>query len=175
MMTPTPARAPTSPPPTKVDVPEIHPDHWYYKRHFTVGSYRAPVALPDSEKEGEVAQDIASLLYYLESYDALARETNGQKLFEATTWALFKAPYFSCMEMCIRDLALPSHFLALIHYGIGAHIAIGQPYLSWNHRTTSPEEQACLQTTQEVFNLVANLYRADFGIVCGSDSGNGAA
>jgi hypothetical protein len=144
-------------------VPDISPDHWYYKRHFTVGSYRAPVALPDSEKVGEVAQDIASLRFYLGRYDSLARETTGQNLFEATTWALFRAPYFSCMEMCIRDLALPSHFLALIHHGIGAHLAIGQPYLSWNHRATSAAEQLCLQKTLEVFNCLTKLYREDFG------------
>lgn len=174
LMSSAPATPTASPPPTKVDVPDISPDHWYYKRHFTVGSYRAPVAVPDSEKIGEVAQDIASLRFYLGRYDSLARETTGQNLFEATTWALFRAPYFSCMEMCIRDLALPSHFLALIHHGIGAHLAIGQPYLSWNHRATSAAEQLCLQKTLEVFNCLTKLYREDFGKDRGSPN-RGAA
>jgi len=152
-----------SPPPQRVEVPDIDPSHWYYKRHFTPGSYRAPVPVPESEKVGEVAQDISSLRFYLKAYDALARETTGQNLFEATTWALFKAPYFSCMEMCIRDLSLPSHFLALIHHGIGAHFALGQPFLSWNHRSSSEAEQLCLEKTQAVFNRLAQLYCEDFG------------
>lgn len=149
-------------PPHHVEAPEIHADHWYYKRHFTHGSYTAPVAMPDSEKLSEVTQDISSLRYYLNAYDRLARETTGQHLFEATTWALFKAPYFSCMEMCIRDLKLPSHFLAFIHYGIGTHLAIGQPYLLWNQTTATTEEARCLAKTQEVFNLLAKLYTEDF-------------
>ena len=162
LSTPTHVCANPPPPPDKVDVPNISPEHWYYKRHFTVGSYRAPVHTPDSEKIDEVAQDIASLHFYLKRYDLLAHEMTGQRLFEATTWAVFKSPYYSCMEMCIRDLGLPSHFLALIHHGIGAHIAIGQPYLSWDHKAKTVEESHFLHKTHETFDLLAKLYREDF-------------
>jgi hypothetical protein len=155
-------RKAVAPPPTSVDVPEITPDHWYYKRHFNPGSYTAPTLHSESASLSEVRQDITSLHSYLTRYNELAHSTGGKELFEATTWAAFRAPYYSCMEMCIRDLQLPSHFLSMIHHGIGAHFAIGQEFIAWDQPTKSERHRELLDKTHEIFNTIAAMYREDF-------------
>jgi hypothetical protein len=149
-------------PPRAIELPDITDQHWYYKRHFNIGNYVMGARDPHAASVIEAQQDVASLRHYLSRYDELAKNTTGQNLFEATTWAAFRAPYFSCMEMCIKDLQLPSHFLALIHYGIGAHLAIGQRFPTWNASNLPPQEDSFLKKTHAVFSAIAAMYREDF-------------
>lgn len=149
-------------PPRAIELPIIDEQHWYYRRHFNIGNYVMGARDPHAASVIEAQQDIASLRHYLSRYDALAREITGVNLFEATTWAAFRAPYFSCMELCIKDLHLPSHFLALVHYGIGVHLATGQQSNSWNGTTISPQTETFLRKTRTVFDSIAAMYTTDF-------------
>jgi hypothetical protein len=149
-------------PPRAITLPTIDEQHWYYRRHFNIGNYVIGARDHHAASTMEAQQDVESLRHYISRYDALAQDTSGKNLFDATTWAAFRDPYFSCMEMCIRDLNLPSHFLALIHYGIGIHLAIGQRFNSWSEANVPPEERALLANTHHLFARVAAMYQADF-------------
>ena len=149
-------------PPRAIELPSIDEHHWYYRRHFNIGNYVVDARDPKAASTIEAQQDVASLRHYLSRYDVLAKDTSGRHLFDATTWAAFRDTYFSCMEMCIKDLKLPSHFLALVHYGIGAHLAIGQQFSTWQYSPTSPQQTSLLQATHRVFSDIAEMYKQDF-------------
>lgn len=149
-------------PPQAIEIPAIDEQHWYYRRHFNIGNYVIEARDPRAASTIEAEQDVASLRHYLLRYDALAKETSGRHLFDATTWAAFRDPYFSCIELCIKDLKIPSHFLALIHYGIGLHFAIGQRFTTWDTPQLSEKEQILLHNTHMMFSVVAAMYQTDF-------------
>jgi hypothetical protein len=150
------------PRPTSVETPDITSTHWYYQRHCNVGNYIAHSRDPLRDSQIEVTQDIASLKFYLSQYDALAKSYSGEALLMATTWAQFRAPYFSCMQLCLTDLDLPAHFMSLINHGIGIHLATGQIFSSWQPRNLALEDKELLTTTQAVFEALARLYVEDF-------------
>ena len=152
----------SAPRPSSVEIPKIGSTHWYYQRHFNVGNNVAHSRDPIRDSELEVTQDIASLKLYLSQYDTLAKSYSGEALLMATTWAQFRAPYLSCMQLCLTDLCLPSHFISLINHGIGIHLATGQLFSSWRPRKIAQEDIELLFKTREVFDTAVKLYVEDF-------------
>ena len=106
-------------PPQFVETPIITKEHWYYFKHFNVGQNMAHVADREAACHIEIKSDLACLRSFLSLYDKLARDYSGQNLFNATHWPGLTDPYFSCMQLCLGELALAPHFLTLINYGIG--------------------------------------------------------
>lgn len=154
-------RPPETPPPAHISTPTITPDHWYYKRHFNPGSYTAPTHHPERSSINEVEQDISSLIHYMNAYDALARQPSKKNLFAATLGAEYRAPYYSCMQLC-GELGVPGHFLAMIHHGIGIHLLIGQAFKSGDQKNQSPEQESLRRVTDTIFERVVTFYREDF-------------
>jgi hypothetical protein len=149
------------PPPTRISMPTITPDHWYYRRHFNPGSYTAPTHYPEQASVTEVAQDIQSLTHYMTAYDTLAREPSGGHLFLATLGAAYRAPYYSCMQLC-GELRVPGHFLAMIHHGIGMHMLIGHAFTSMHPRNPSPAQESLRHVTDTIYERIVTYYREDF-------------
>lgn len=154
-------RSSDAPRPSQVTTPTITSDHWYYRRHYNPGSYTAPTKHPETSSVNEVTQDISSLIHYMSAYDTLAREPSGENLFAATLDAQYRAPYYSCMQLC-GELGIPGHFLAMVHHGIGLQMLIGQPFNSshWDSRTE--EERNLRHTAARLFDRIVVLYLEDF-------------
>jgi hypothetical protein len=68
------------------------------------------------------------------------------------------------MELCVGELQIPSHFLSLIHYGIGLHFMHEQS-LPWDRKLWRNYSHKQLhETLKESFRELARLYREDFGV-----------
>jgi hypothetical protein len=154
-------RPPESPPPSRIATPTITPDHWYYRRHFNPGSYTAPIKHPERASINEVEQDISSLTHYMNAYDTLAQHPSGTNLFAATLGAEYRAPYYSCMQLC-AELGIPGHFLAMIHHGIGVHMLIGQGLTFDRRHDLTPEQESLCRSADTIFERVVTLYKEDF-------------
>jgi hypothetical protein len=147
----------------EITVPELGPDHWAYKRHANIGNYC-------TEKSGarhdlialEGAQDIESIKHYLTCYQALAQEVHGQTLWKATRHAAVRDPYLTCMEICVGELQIPSHFLSLVHYGMGLHMMyeLSMPWEESAFPKRVPRK--LISALRESFESLAQLYREDF-------------
>ncbi len=148
--------------PSFVPLPEIGPDHWFRRRHKTVGNFIAQSKDPEGDSQREFEQDYSCLKFYLSKYDTLARTYSGEALFEATTWAAFRDPYFSCMQLCLLDLKLPPAFMALVNHGIGAQLAVGQRFSGWFPYYLSDEDQALLDATRAIFSGLTRMFVEDF-------------
>lgn len=154
-------RPPEAPPPAHISTPTITPDHWYYRRHFNPGSYTAPTHHPERSSINEVEQDISSLTYYMNAYNTLARQPSGKNLFAATLGAEYRAPYYSCMQLC-GELRVPGHFLAMVHHGIGVHMVIGQAFKFGHQHNPSPEQESLRRIADTIFDRIVTFYREDF-------------
>ena len=146
-----------------VKVPEISKSHWAYKRHYNPGNYiTAGSGDPKTLAESEAKSDIRSILSYIEKYRDLAKEVTGKNLWKATHEPGFRDPYFTCMELCVGEAQVPSHMLALIHYGIGVHMMY-ELSLPWNApKSMNETRQQLIETCKDSFRALARLYREDF-------------
>lgn len=150
--------------PTRVVVPKLNDKHWAWSRHYELGhgvssqlfeplpgenetQARTREELMSREKSSEARSDLGSIAYYLSKYDNLARSYSAENLYSAVAGASLTSVYQTGMELCFRDLDLPSHFLSLVHYGMGVEFVVrGQP---------SPEATL-------VLSLLVSLYLEDF-------------
>jgi hypothetical protein len=144
-----------------VRIPRIGRGHWLYDRHREAGHGVTRPATPQ-ECDYEAEQDVRAIMYYLKAYESLAGERIGRRLFEASVGAQFRDPYTSCMELCLFDLKLPPHFMALVHYGIGAHFAVGDAFKHWDGRKVKAEECDAVLSTKRVFRQLMKLWNEDF-------------
>jgi hypothetical protein len=132
--------------PTRVVVPKLNDKHWAWSRHYELGhgvSSRLFEPLPgESETRARTREELTS-----RERSSEARSDSGENLYNAVAGASLTSVYQTCMELCFRDLALPSHFLSLVHYGMSVEFVVrGQP---------SPE--AAL-----VLGRLVSLYLEDF-------------
>lgn len=141
--------------PHEVALPHLTEEHWAYQRHFNPGRQRNFFDDYDEVSKAEVRQDIGSIRRYLREYDSLARSYTGAQLFEATDTPKFTDPYYTCIDLCVFDCKVPSHFLALIHYGIGLQFL-------WRMGTTRDARRHGEETILPVFDALARLYVEDF-------------
>ena len=144
-------------------IPEIDSEHWAYKRHRNVGNYcTTKSGERETLAEQEARQDVGAMTYYLTNYQTLANSVDGQKLWKATFEPGFRDPYYTCMELCVGEAQIPSHFLSLIHHGIALHMMY-ELSLPWDkkHRPkgVSPE---LIDALKGCFEALARLYREDF-------------
>jgi len=150
--------------PTRVVVPKLNEKHWTWSRHHELGhgvSSRLFEPVPgetekqagireesrSSEKSSEAQSDLGYITHFLSKYDSLARSYSGENLYSAVAGAALTAVYQTSMELCLLDLALPTHFLSLIHYGMGVEFVV----------RGHPTQEATL-----VLNRLVSLYLADF-------------
>ena len=144
-------------------MPEIDSQHWAYKLHHNVGNYQ-------TEKSGdritlaqkEVEQDVGAMTYYLKKYQALAESVEGRKLWKATFEPGFRDPYYTCMEICVGEAQIPSHFLSLIHHGIALQMMY-ELSLPWDKKNIPKSVSAeFIDAFKNTFEALARLYREDF-------------
>lgn len=147
--------------PIEFDIPQLKRGHWLYDRHRVAGNYVYHKA-SDKELDAEAQSDVDSITSYLEAYRELASKPLGRRLFEASFRAQFRDPYVSCMELCLVELKIPSHFLALIHYGIGVHGAVGDALRRWKPLTKDGEMEDAFVSTRAVFRRLSELWAEDF-------------
>lgn|GEM_PF-4687465 len=160
--------------PRCIEVPVINQDHWAYKAHFNVGH---GISIVNSEEERigqstyEAVTDTGAILDYIRAYAELAQNYSGDNLYRAVDCAAFRDPYYSCMEVCLLELKLPGHFIALIHYGIGVYKLTGiTPSLLKSAESDgtpkAPErlgrDTALHGIAMEAFNLLTRFYLEDF-------------
>lgn len=146
-----------------IKVPEISQSHWAYRRHYNVGNY---ITTKSGDREAlaaaEARSDIKSILSYIERYKDLAKEVTGKNLWNATLEAGFRDPYFTCMELCVGEVQVPSHMLALIHYGIGIQMMY-ELSLPWHPPKSMNETRVqAIEACKDSFRALARLYREDF-------------
>lgn len=149
--------------PFTIKVPEISKSHWAYKRHYNVGNY---ITSRSGDREAlataEARSDITSILSYIERYRDLAKELTGKNLWSATHEPGFRDPYFTCMELSIGEAQVPSHMLALIHYGIGIQMMY-ELSLPWHPPKSMDENRVrVIEACKDGFRALARLYREDF-------------
>jgi hypothetical protein len=149
--------------PCTIRVPEISKSHWAYQRHYNAGNYiTAGSGEPQALAEAEARSDIRSILTYIERYKDLANEVTGKNLWKATHEPGFRDPYFTCMELCVGEAQVPSHMLALIHYGIGIQMMY-ELSLPWHPAKRMDEtRKQVIETCKDSFRALARLYREDF-------------
>lgn len=148
--------------PSPLPLPKIDEKHWVYRRHHEPGHYitarsgeRAALA------RSEVESDVKSIKHYISKYEELALEVKGKTLWRATHEPGFRDPYISCMELCL-EMRVPSHFLALVHYGIGLQL-IHELSFPWERKIWRSEtHRAFHNTLKDCFRKLAALYRDDF-------------
>lgn len=160
-----PPRGACEPPPERVLAPEIGPEHWYYKAHHNPGHGGKVCVNPAAAADDEVRQDIASLRSRLRRLDSLASATTGQALFAASVGQYLGGDTFwSFLQMCVADLRLPSHFLTLFLYGVGADHAMQQGSVTvWDPKRELHEgNRRLLEASHAVFNRLAEMYCEDF-------------
>lgn len=148
-------------PEIEMHVPKIKQGHWLYDRHRNAGNGVTRRATAE-DCDLEAQQDVDSVLYYLKAYDSLAAERIGRRLFEATVGSQFRDPYTSCMELCLFELKLPSHFLALIHHGMGIHFSVGDAFKRWDGRRVENSDVDAFLSTKKVFRQLMKLWNEDF-------------
>lgn len=144
-----------SPAPHEVTLPLLAEGHWAYQRHFNPGRQRNSFDDYEEVSRDEVRQDIGSIRRYLHEYDRLAKGYTGEQLYEATDTPKFTDPYYTCIDVCVFDCKLPSHFLALIHYGIGLQFL-------WRTGVTSVHRRFGEDTIMPLFDALTSLYVRDF-------------
>jgi hypothetical protein len=144
-------------------MPEIGEGHWAIPVHHNPGNYMTTKSGDRKEMSDEELQsDMEAIKNYLREYKKLAKEVSGRNVWRATYDPSFRDPYYTCMEICIGEARIPSHFLALVHYGIGLHFMYEQT-LEWekreNPKSVSPN---LIDALKESFRTLARLYREDF-------------
>ena len=151
--------------PFSIDIPSIGTDHWAYQRHLNPGHFITPRSgnLEELSRQ-EAASDVGVILSYISRYSDLAKDIKGKNLWSATHCPDFRSPYFTCMELCVGELQIPSHFLSLVHYGIGLHFMHEQS-LPWDRKLWRNYSHKQLHgALKESFRELARLYREDFGV-----------
>lgn len=150
---------------TSFEVPKIkiRKGHWARDVHDNTGNYTTEKSGDRAElRRTERESDIGSIKEYLKNYRKLARHVSGESLWLATYEPSFRDPYYTCMQLCIGEAQMPSHFLALIHYGIGLHMMYEQS-LSWKKRDNPKSvPSALIDSLKDSFDTLARLYREDF-------------
>lgn len=141
--------------PHEVIVPHLTEQHWAYQRHFNAGRQINSFDDYNEVSREEVRQDIGSIRRYLQEYARLATSYSGAQLFDATDTPKFTDPYYTCIDLCVFDCKLPSHFLALIHYGIGLQFL-------WRTGTTIVNRRHGEDTVVPLFDALTTLYVEDF-------------
>ena len=141
--------------------PDLKPGHWLYERHSDAGNF-VTRAVGKAGRRAEAESDCESISEYLVNYKKLTEELTGKRLFEATKGVEFRDPYTSCIELCLLELKLPSHFMALIHVGIGVQLALGGKLKSWDGIGVSRADDDAYLTSKRIFREVARLWREDF-------------
>ena len=144
-------------------IPDIDAEHWAYKRHYNVGNYQTTKSGDrQTLSQQEATQDVGAMTYYLKKYNALAESVDGRKLWKATFEPGFRDPYYTCMELCVGEAQIPSHFLSLIHHGIALHMMY-ELSLPWKEKNipkgVSPE---FIDALRNAFEALARFYREDF-------------
>jgi hypothetical protein len=161
--------------PRCIEVPVINKDHWAYKAHFNVG-HGISIVKSEEDRIGqstfEAVTDTGAILDYIRAYAELAQNYSGDNLYRAVDCAAFRDPYYSCMEVCLLELKLPGHFIALIHYGIGVYKLTGitPSLLKSTESDGTPKTQDRLRRDtmlhgigMEAFGLLTRFYLEDFG------------
>lgn len=145
--------------PTHVAVPQIDEHHWAYRNHYELGHFKH--ASDDVAKDCayEAQSDVGSILSYLRRYDDLAHDYTGKKLAHATETPLYTQPYQTCMTLCVFTARLPSHFLALIHYGIGVQFI---DMRRTDRVALIPPSQRLSDPSSRLFERLTQLYVEDF-------------
>lgn len=161
--------------PRHVEVPDIPTSHWAYDRHFNPGNginYHLTEEAWNRASHDEASSDVASILSYISRYNELAHAYQPSALRDAVFFGSFRAPYSTCMQICIMELKLPSHFLALVHYGLGFQFLSGNSLGYWGPKsaaglTDPPErrlaEKTAFETSDRLFAEILRLYLKDFG------------
>ena len=143
--------------PHEVIIPQLTEQHWAYQRHFNPGRQRNSFDEYNAASRDEVRQDIGSIRRYLQEYARLATTYSGAQLFDATDTPKFTDPYYTCIDLCVFDCKLPSHFLALIHYGIGLQFL-------WRTGSTRVDRRYGEDTIMPLFEALTTLYVEDFSL-----------
>ena len=154
--------------PIEFRVPALRPGHWLRDRHTAPGQNQQDATREEIEFEGK--SDAKSVRERLEAYHALARDVQGKTLFLSTKEPQARDPFYSCMELCICELQLPAHFLALIHCGLGLNFALDGRVRNWERRggESMKKHPEGFALTKELFDEVARMWREDFpGCVTG--------
>jgi len=144
-----------------IELPKIKPGHWLYERHRNAGNGVTRRATAE-DCDMEARQDVDSILHYLKAYESLAGERIGRRLFEASAGAQFRDPYSSCMELCLFELKLPAHFMALVHYGMGVHFSVGDAFKHWDGRRVDNRDAEAFLSTKRIFRQLMKLWNEDF-------------
>ncbi len=160
--------------PRTIEVPTITTQHWAYKAHYDPGHGVSNLD-SDAKIEGysrfEAETDTGAALDYIKAYAKLARDYTGPNLRSAVLCAAFRDPYYTCMEICLLQLKLPAHFIALIHYGIGIYKLTGSCILSpcdepSDSETKPPDvrarERALHEDMKSAFECLTRMYVDDF-------------
>ena len=140
------ARVPISAP-RSFALPALDEHHWAYRMHYEIGH---GVSIPDnfeSDCRREALSDLGAMSWYIERYNELAKQYTGRALERATDGAQFRDPYYTCMQICFKDMEIPPHFMALVHYGIGTFM------LTWGcHK----------EVTRPLYDRLVSMYTEDF-------------
>ena len=145
-----------------IEVPSIGENHWAYLSHYELGHYKSVFDNYHEDCSQEARSDVGSILGYLRAYKDLAHSYTGPNLEAATTSALYRDPYYTCMALCVCDMKLPSHFLALIHHGIGLQFLLMTRTPAWHFRPKSPNPEVEKHVIAEAFQTFTSLYLEDF-------------
>lgn len=133
--------------PRSFSLPTLDEHHWSYQMHYELGH---GLSIPDNFENDcrrEALSDLGAMSWYIERYNELARSYTGEALERATNGAQFRDPYYTCMQICFKDMEIPPHFMALIHYGIGTFM------LTWGcHK----------EVTRPIYERLVALYAEDF-------------
>ena len=143
------------PAPSEVPIPTLDKHHWAHQRHFNPGRQRNHFDDYNEVSTDEVRQDIGTIRRYLQEYDRLAKHYSGVSLTDATDCPKFSDPYHTCIDVCVFDIKLPSHFLALIHYGIGLQFL-------WQTARNTPDRRLAEHTLAPLFERLTEFYVEDF-------------
>jgi hypothetical protein len=168
------AVAPRERAPRSIVVPTISTDHWAYEAHYDPGhgvSGLTSKAQYDGYSRYEAETDTGAVLDYIKAYAKLAQDYTGTNLRDAVLCAAFRDPYYTCMEICLLELKLPAHFIALIHYGIGVYKLTGSRIGSPREKTSDGEmkppdvlakERALHEDMLKAFDCLTKMYLEDF-------------
>lgn len=160
--------------PRLIVVPTISTDHWAYKAHYDPGHGVSGLSSQD-QYEGycrfEADTDTGAALDYIEKYAKLAQNYTGTNLRDAVLCAAFRDPYYTCMEICLLELKLPAHFIALIHYGIGVYKLTGSRFVSPRDNVLGGEMKSSENAARDLalhsdmmsaFECLTQMYLEDF-------------
>ena len=145
-----------------IEVPSIGESHWAYLSHYELGHYVSVFDNYQEECSQEARSDVGSILGYLGAYKDLAHSYTGPNLEAATTSALYRDPYYTCMALCVCEMKVPSHFLALIHHGIGLQFMLMTRTPAWYLGAKAANPTVENQVIAEAFQALTSLYLEDF-------------